>query len=92
MTVSSDLALEPVHVICVSTAAPAACLEAVPAALRRCGGQVLAFSVKPSGDRFEAVLRVTGVNDAAAERIAAMIAAWPQAGSAHLEHQVLGLA
>ncbi len=78
-----------VHVISISTLAPAVCMEAVPSVLRRCGGEVRGFSVKPAGDRFEAVLRVTGVGDAAAERIVAMIAAWPQAGTAHLEHQLV---
>ena len=81
--------LQAVHVISISTASPSACLEAAPQALRQCGGQIRAFNLKPAGERFEAVLRVTGVSDAAAEQIAALIAAWPQAGSAHLEHQVL---
>jgi hypothetical protein len=89
MTQSACPDLLPVHVISISTHAPQACLEAVPVVLTRCGGQVRGFTMKPSGERFEAVLRVTGVSDAGAERIAGMIAAWPQAGTAHLEHQVL---
>ena len=77
------------HVISISTTSPQACLDAVPEALRRCGGQVRGFSLKPVGAGFEAVLRLTGIGEAAAERAAALIAAWPEAGSARLEHQAL---
>lgn len=75
------------HVILISTASPKACLEAVSSAVRRAGGEVSAFSLKPVGSRFEAVLRLAGIDDTAAERVAAMIAAWPDAGSVRTEHQ-----
>jgi hypothetical protein len=47
------------------------------------------FTLKPSGSRFEAVLRLSGIDEAAAWRVAGMISAWPEAGSAHIEHQML---
>jgi hypothetical protein len=75
------------RLILISTASPAACLEAVSSVLGRVPSQVVAFSLKPVGARFEAVLRLTGVDEAGAERIAAMIAAWPAAGWVTTEHQ-----
>ncbi|HEX7759445.1 MAG TPA: hypothetical protein VF459_08085 [Caulobacteraceae bacterium] len=77
------------HVLHISTACPSACLEAVQNALGRIGGQVRAFNLRPVGARFEAVLRLAGLADAAAERAADLIAAWPQAGSVSLEHQLV---
>lgn len=77
------------HVLHISTASPSACLEAVQSTLGRTGGQVRAFNLRPVGARFEAVLRLAGLPDAAAERAADMIAAWPEAGSVHLEHQLV---
>jgi hypothetical protein len=47
------------------------------------------FTLKPSGDRFDAVLRLSDMDEAAAWRVAGMISAWPHAGSAHIEHQML---
>jgi len=85
----ADPGLRLLHVISISTVSPQACLDAVPSALRQCGGRVRGFNLKPAGVGFEAVLRLTGIGEAAAERIAALITAWPDAGSAHLEHQVL---
>ena len=70
------------HLILISTASPAACFEAVSSALAQVGGQVRAFSLKPVGRRYEAVLRLSGVDDAAAERAAGLIHGWPEAGSA----------
>ena len=55
--------------------------------LGRVGADVHAFSLKPVALRFEAVLRLVGIDDAAADRVASMIAAWPQAGSVQAEHQ-----
>jgi hypothetical protein len=75
------------HIILISTASPRACLEAVSSVLGRVGGDVGAFSLKPVALRFEGVLRLTGVDEVAADRVAAMIAAWPQAGSVRIEHQ-----
>ena len=86
---SVDHGFRILHVISISTISPQACLDAVPSALRQCGGRVCGFTLKPSGAGFEAVLRLSGIGEAAAERIAYMIAAWPEAGSARLEHQVL---
>ena len=64
-------------------------MEAVASILGRRDGRLRGFTLKPSGDGFEAVLRLTGIDEAAAWRVAGMISAWPEAGSAHLEHQVL---
>jgi hypothetical protein len=75
------------HLIVISTACPAACLDAVSGALSAVGGDVRGFSLKPVGQRFEAVLRLGGVDDAGAERAAGLIHAWPDAGSALLEHE-----
>lgn len=75
------------HVILISTASPMACLEAVSSVLARVGGEVAAFSLKPVALRFEGVLRLTGMDVAAADRVAAMIAAWPHAGAVRIEHQ-----
>jgi hypothetical protein len=86
MTLSSSPLL---HVISISTASPQACLDAVPSVLRQCGGRVGGFNLKPSGDGFEAVLRLTGIGEAGAQRFAAMLGAWPEAGSVRLEHQML---
>jgi hypothetical protein len=76
------------HVLHISTTSPRACLEAVQASLGRVGGQVRAFSLRPVGARFEAVLRLTGLPDAAAARAADLIAAWPEAGQVSLEHHL----
>ncbi len=92
---AADLLSEPsttpdrLHVLHISTACPSACLEAAPSVLARTGGQIRAFSLRPVGARFEAVLRLTGLSDADAERAAEMIAAWPDAGSVKLEHQLV---
>jgi hypothetical protein len=77
------------HVLSISTRSSQACLEAVADILGRCGGQMRGFTLKPAGSGFEAVLRVTGIDEAAAWRLAGLINAWPEAGTAHLEHQVL---
>jgi hypothetical protein len=77
------------HIIMISTASPTACLEAVSSVVGRVGGHVGAFSLKPVAMRFEAVLRLGGLDAAAADRVASMIAAWPQAGSVRIEHQWL---
>jgi len=77
------------HVLRISTRSPQACMEAVASILGRCGGRMRGFTLKPSGGRFEAVLRLSGIDEATAWRVANMICAWPEAGSAHIEHQVL---
>jgi hypothetical protein len=77
------------HVLSISTSSPHACLEAVASALGDCDGRMRGFTLKPSGDRFDAVLRLTGIDEAAALRLAGKISSWPQAGSAHIEHQML---
>jgi hypothetical protein len=84
-----DPAPELVHVLSISTRSPHDCVEAVAAVLRRCGGRMLGFSLKPAGASYSAVLRLGGIDEAAAGRIAGLFSAWPEAGSAHLEHQVL---
>jgi hypothetical protein len=77
------------HVLSISTCSPQACLEAVASVVGRCGGQMRGFTLKPSGSRFDAVLRLSDIDEAAAWRIAGMISDWPEAGSAHIEHQML---
>ena len=78
-----------IHVLSISTGSPHACLEAVASILGRCEGRMRGFSLKPTGDRFDAVLRLSDIDEAAAWRVAAVISAWPDAGSAHIEHQML---
>jgi len=75
-----------VHVILIATTAPQATLAALADGLGRIDGQLRGFSLKPVGARFEAVLRLTGIGEAGAERLAASIAAWPNAGSVRVEH------
>ena len=75
------------HLVLISTTSPIACLEAVCDVLSRAGGQVLGFSLKPVGRQFEAILRLAGIDDAGADHVAALIAAWPDAGSVRTEHQ-----
>ncbi len=77
------------HVLSISTGSPHACLEAVASILGRCDGRMRGFTLKPSGDRFDAVLRLSGIDETAALRVAGMISAWPEAGSTHIEHQML---
>jgi hypothetical protein len=77
------------HVVSISTRCPQACLEAVADILGRCEGRVRGFALKPSGDRFEAVLRLSDIDEASAWRMAGLISAWPHAGSAHIEHHML---
>ena len=77
------------HVFSISTCSPQACLEAVASVVGRCDGRVRGFTLKPSGSRFEAVLRLSDIDEAAAWRVAGLISAWPDAGSAHIEHQML---
>lgn len=79
------------HVLSISTGSPQACLEAIANILGRCDGRMRGLTLKPSGERFDAVLRLSGMDEAAAWRVAGMINAWPQAGSAHIEHQMLAL-
>jgi hypothetical protein len=75
------------HLIVISTTAPLACLEAVTGALAAGAAQLGGFSLKRVGARFEAVLQLTGLDDDAAEHLAALIAARPDAGSVRTEHQ-----
>ena len=77
------------HVLSISTRSPQACMEAVASILGRCGARMRGFTLKPTGGRYEAVLRLAGIDEAAAWRVAGMISAWPDAGSAHIEHQML---
>ena len=83
---SSNGDRELLHVVSISTRSPEACLEAVADVVGRCQGRVRGFTLKPAGDRFDAVLRMSGVDEAVARRVAGQISAWPQAGSAHIEH------
>ena len=77
------------HVLSISTCSPQACLEAVASVVGHCDGRMRGFTLKPSGSRFEAVLRLSDIDEAAAWRVAGLISAWPDAGSAHIEHQML---
>ena len=88
-TTLTDPASGLLHVLSISTCSPQACLEAVASVVERCEARVRGFTLKPSGDRFDAVLRLSGIDEAAAWRVAGMISAWPRAGSAHIEHQML---
>ncbi len=82
-------ATEQVHLVLVSTSAPAPCLEAISQALIRVGAQLRQLSLRAVGDRFEAVLRLTGVDEAGAEHCASMIRAARGVSLVSLEHQLL---
>jgi hypothetical protein len=86
---AEDDQLRLVHVILIATATPQATLAAIADGLGRVHGQLCGLSLKPVGARFDAVLRLTGIGEMAAERLAAAIAAWPNAGSVRVEHQAL---
>jgi hypothetical protein len=75
-----------VHVILIATTAPQATLAAIADGLCRIECQLHGLSLKPVGASFEAVLRLAGISEGAAERLAASIAAWPRAGSVRVEH------
>jgi hypothetical protein len=87
LDVASACAVDQRRLILISTSSPVACLEAVASVLGRVPSRVIAFSLKPVGMRFEAVLRLADLDEAGAERVAALIAAWPHAGSVRTEHQ-----
>lgn len=74
------------HLIVISTTAPLACLEAVTGVLGQGAAALSGFSLKRVGSRFEAVLQLTGLDDDAAEQVANLIAARPNAGSVRTEH------
>ena len=82
-------ATEQVHLVLVSTTAPSPCLEAVSDALVRAGGQLRQFSLRAVGDRFEATLRLTGVDEDGAERCASIVRAARGVSLVSLEHQLL---
>lgn len=88
-----DAALPPVteqvHLVVISTTAPAPCLEAVSEALTHAGAQLRQFSLRALGDRFEASLRLTGVDEAGAQRCASIIRAARGVTGVSLEHQLL---
>lgn len=86
---AEDDQLRLVHVILIATAKPRATLAAVASELGRSHGELRGLTLKPVGARFDAVLRLTGIDEEAAERLAAAIAAWPNAGSVSVEHQAL---
>jgi hypothetical protein len=79
----------PIHVIRLSTANPAACLQAAQTTLTRSSAALHSLTLKPVGDRFEAVLKLEGGDDRAASRMADMLAAWPEIGWVRLEHHLL---
>ena len=78
--------LRPVHVVLIATAAPHATLAAIADGLCRIECQLRGLSLKPVGASFEAVLRLGGISEGDAERLATSIAAWPRAGSVRVEH------
>jgi len=88
-----DAALPPVteqvHLVMIATSSPAPCLEAVADALNRVGAQLRQLSLRAVGDRFEACLRLTGVDEAGAERCASIIRAAWGVSLVSLEHQLL---
>jgi len=80
---------EPLHVILLTTANPAACLEAARTSLSRSPAALHSLTLRPVGDRFEAVLKLEGGGHRAASRMADMLAAWPEIGSVRLEHHLV---
>jgi len=80
---------EQVHLVVISTTSPSPCLEAVAEALTRTGAQLRQFSLRAMGDRFEAALRLTGVDEDAAQRCASIIRAARGVSGVSLEHQLL---
>lgn len=84
-----DHQLRLIHIILIATTRPQATLAAIADGLGRIDGELRGLSLKPVGASFEAMLRLTGIGEAGAERLAASIAAWPNAGSVRVEHQAL---
>jgi hypothetical protein len=84
-----DSRLPLVHILLIATTAPQATLAAIADGIGRTSGQLRSLSLKPVGDGFEAMLRLTGGGEHGAERLAASIARWPRAGSVRVEHQAL---
>ena len=80
---------EQVHLLVVCTTAPSPCLEAVSDALIHAGAQLRQFSLRSVGDRFEATLRLTGVDEDGAERCASIVRAARGVSLVSLEHQLL---
>jgi hypothetical protein len=74
-------------VIVIATRSPMDCLEAITHALPRSPGWMRGLSLKPVGMQFEVTLRLSGLAEAGAERVASLISAWPNAGSVKVEHQ-----
>jgi hypothetical protein len=80
---------EQVHLVVISTTAPSPCLEAVAEALTYAGAQLRQFSLRAMGDRFEASLRLTGVDEDGAQHCASIIRAARGVSGVSLEHQLL---
>jgi hypothetical protein len=80
---------EQVHLVVISTTAPSPCLDAVSDALTCAGAQLRHFSLRAMGDRFEASLRLTGVDEDGAQRCASIIRAARGVSGVSLEHQLL---
>ncbi len=80
---------EQVHLVVISTSTPAPLLEAVAYAMSRTGAQLRQFSVRALGERYEASVRLIGVDEEKAELCASLIRAAWGVSLVSLEHQLL---
>ena len=74
------------HVLLMAARHPRAALLAVEDTLAATGAELCGFSLKPVGRIVEGVLRVRGLDDLGAERLAARLAARIGVDSVRLEH------
>ena len=75
-----------VHVLVISARHASAALLAVEDAMKASGAELCGLSLKPVGAIVEGVLRLRGVDEPAAERLAARLAGRLGVHSARLEH------
>ncbi len=76
------------HVLCVGMIEPQAGLAALLAGLAEAKARLDGLSVKPSGDRFEGIVRLSGVSCEDARSIAAALAADRRILSSSVEHHL----
>ncbi len=78
-----------VHKIVVGVSEPVRSVIAILHELSRSKGEVRALTVKPSAERFEAVLQASALTPEAARGLVGRIAAYPGISSATIEHVLI---
>ena len=82
----SDAARQAHHVVVVSASHPRAALLAIEASLAASEAELCGLSLKPVGRIVEGVMRLRGLDDLAAERLAERLAGGLGVHSARVEH------